>query len=121
MDLDIAQYALGKNPYPQARGEQQLNFKTRSAFPHIFKPCHKTELQKMVQRLRYSSFRRQENYNKQLQVFIDRDRFQQNKSARMEYDRLVGSSVPPELQPYVNDRISHLVSNFSHLKQIMVN
>ena len=114
MDLDIAQYALGKNVYPQTRGDQQLNFKTRSAFPHIFKPCHKTELQKNVQRLRYSSFRRQENYNKQLQMSINRNRFQQNKSAQMEYDALVRSSVPPELQPYINDRISHI-------KQIMVN
>ena len=114
MDLDIARYALQKSPYPQTHNDQFMITKKRSAFLHIFKPCHKTELQKIVQRLRHSSFRRQENYNKQLQMFIDRDRFQQNKSAQMEYDRLVGSSVPAELQPYVHDRLSQL-------KQIMVN
>ena len=61
----------------------------------------------IAKRLRQSTWRRAESHNKQLQHFLDRERYQQNASWQSEYDRL-RSTYTPGLQPYVDDRMQAL-------------
>ena len=49
---------------------------------------HRSDLELIVRRMRHDTWRRSENFNKQLQHFIDRKRFQQNETWQIEADRL---------------------------------
>ena len=112
IDLEIASYGVGKNIYP-VFNDGPIPRKRKTFNASLFKPENKTELHKRVQRLRHSTWRRQEAHNRQLQVFLNRQRFQENQSMHAEYDRLISQSVPVELQPFVHDRLAQL-------KQVML-
>ena len=62
----------------------------------------------ITKQLRDSTWRRHESHNKQLQHFLDRDRYQMNATWQSEYDRLVSQTAAPGLQPFVNTRIEQL-------------
>ena len=87
MDLNIAKFAanqpLSIDPKPRKR--------PREMFPRRRWDTIKQErgpLIDAVAALRHSSYHRFEAHNKQLQHFLDRDRFQRNEGWRAEYDRL---------------------------------
>tara|TARA_B100000700_G_scaffold301181_1_gene370172 strand:- start:373 stop:741 length:369 start_codon:yes stop_codon:yes gene_type:complete len=61
----------------------------------------------MMNRMRHSTWRRQENFNKQLQVFLNRDRFQQNATWQAEYDRLAAIPMGSATQDTM-DRLQDL-------------
>ena len=108
MDLEIAAYKQGK---PYANFFQNPNDgpvpRRRPAFSSLDK--QPTNLEKVVRRLRYSTWKRQESHNKQLQHFINRENYSQNQTWQAEHDRLLGSTdVPAGLQPFVNQRLESL-------------
>jgi len=108
MDLELAAYKQGK-PFAKFNDGPQPIPRRR---PIMFRPLvdgTATDLDKIVKRLRHSSWRRQENHNKQLQMFLNRERFQQNATWQAEHDRLLSSTViAPGLQAQVNERIEAL-------------
>ena len=61
----------------------------------------------VMTRTRHDTWRRQEAHNKQLQHFLDRERFQQNATWQAEYDRLA-TEYGPAMQPYIDDRMDRL-------------
>ena len=69
-----------------------------------------TDLDKIVKRLRHSTWRRQENHNKQLQMFVNRENYAQNQTWQSEHDRLMAQQAAPGLQPFVNQRLETLKS-----------
>ena len=83
MDLELAAFAKGKknfdyrNPIP----------KKRRAFYNGYKNGN-LQLSLFVKKLRHNNWRTVENHNKQVQVLLDRERFQQHKSWQMEHDRI---------------------------------
>ena len=97
MDLELAAFAKGKknfdyrNPIP----------KKRRAFYNGYKNGN-LQLSLFVKKMRHNNWRTVENHNKQLQVLLDRERFQQHKSWQMEYDRLRSTG------PVSNGRIDDL-------------
>ena len=115
MNLEIAAYARGKNIFPAFNPGPQPIPKRK---PILFTPNmtkNKTDLQKIVQKLRHSSQQRQESHNKQLEMFVNRQRFLQNENIHNEYDRLRSTGhTAPGLQPFLDSRIEEL-------KNIMVN
>ena len=61
----------------------------------------------LLAKIRQSTWRRHEHQNKQMQYFLDRERFQKNQQWQAEYDRL-RSNYAPGLQPYLGDRMDKL-------------
>jgi hypothetical protein len=108
MDLQLAAYKQGKAFASFNEGPQPIP-KRRPAF---FMPLHRTntDLDKIVKRLRYSTWRRQESHNKQLQHFINRENYSQNQTWQNEHDRLASVGTAPGLQPFVNQRLDALKS-----------
>ena len=108
MDLELAAYKQGK-PFAVFNAGPQPIPRRR---PMMFKPLidsTATDLDKIVKRLRHSSWRRQENHNKQLQMFLNRERYQQNQTWQAEHDRLLSEqAVAPGLQQQVNERLGVL-------------
>ena len=108
MDLELAAYKQGK-PFAVFNAGPQPIPRRR---PMMFKPLidsTATDLDKIVKRLRYSSWRRQENHNKQLQMFLNRERYQQNQTWQAEHDRLLSEqAMAPGLQQQVNERLGVL-------------
>ena len=104
MDLELAAFAKGKkitknfdyrNPIP----------KKRRAFYNGYNNGN-LQLSLFVKKMRHNNWRTVENHNKQLQVLLDRERFQQHKSWQMEYDRLRSTG------PVSNNRIDDLYNFF---------
>jgi hypothetical protein len=82
LDLELAQYKLMKFPErvtkPSFPARRPVHMSLR----------HRSDLDAIVSRMRHDTWRRSEQFNKQLQHFIDRKRFQQNHTWQMESDRL---------------------------------
>ena len=79
--------------------------------PKMFIPLRSrgTDLDLLAKRMRHSTWQRQESHNKQLQHFLDRERYQQNQTWQSEYDRLASrSAAGVALQPFVNARLETL-------------
>jgi hypothetical protein len=109
MDLQLAAYKQGKTFAKFNEGPQPIP-KRRPAF---FMPLHdgsNTDLDKIVKRLRHSTWKRQESHNKQLQHFINRENYSQNQTWQNEHDRLASVETAPGLQPFVNQRLDALKS-----------
>jgi hypothetical protein len=49
---------------------------------------HRSDLDAIVSRMRHDTWNRSEQFNKQVQHFIDRKRFEQNHTWQIEADRL---------------------------------
>ena len=108
MDLEIAAYKRGK-PFAKFSDGPQPVPRRRPAFFMPLIDRQPTDLDKVVKRLRHSTWRRQESHNKQLQHFINRENYAQNQTWQAEHDRLLGSTdVPTGLQPFVNQRLESL-------------
>lgn len=105
IDLDLAAYAAGKaNPYSRPTPKPRELFPRRRF--HTIQQ-NRGERDRVMKSLRDSTWRRHEHHQKQLQHFIDRERFQENETWRAEYERL--ASVPPlELAPDVYKRMGDL-------------
>ena len=101
IDLALATLArkLGKRPPAPER------FPRRQLYTAMQK---RGELDRIAAALRQSSWRTQESHNKQLQMFLDRAKFQQKSTWEAEYDRL--NSVPNSavMQPYIDARLLEL-------------
>ena len=110
MDLELAAFAKGKT--------QTKNFDYRNPIPkkrRAFYNGYKNgnlQLSLFVKKMRHNNWRTVENHNKQLQVLLDRERFQQHKSWQMEYDRLRSTG------PVSNERIDDLYNFLSNPRQM---
>ena len=62
----------------------------------------------ITKQLRDSTWRRHESHNKQLQHFLDRDRYQMNATWQSEYDRLASQTAVPGQWLFVHDRMQQL-------------
>ena len=88
MDLNLAKYAQGQlsTINPNARPKRPREMFPRRRWETVKQD--RGPLVRTVKALRSTAHTRFENHNKQLQHFLDRDRYQQNESWRAEYDRL---------------------------------
>ena len=82
LDLELAEYKKMKFPSRVT----EMRFPARQ--PVRMSLRHRSDLEAIVRRMRHDTWRRSEGFNKQLQHFIDRKRFQQNKTWQIEADRL---------------------------------
>ena len=82
LDLELAEYKKMKFPSRVT----EMRFPARQ--PVRMSLRHRSDLEAIVRRMRHDTWRRSENFNKQLQHFIDRKRFQQNETWQLEADRL---------------------------------
>ena len=108
MDLDLAAYKQG-TPFRKVFNDSQPIPRRR---PILFKPLtdmHPTDLDKIVKKLRHSTWRRKENHDKQLQFVLNKERYQQNETWQAEYDRLTSQNAAiPGLQSQIKDRLDNL-------------
>ena len=111
LDLQLAAFAIDRNLY-----KKRVQHPPREMFPrrqYSVIMSDPTALDRVAKNTRNSTWRRAESHNKQLQHFLDRERFQQNASWRAEFERL--SAIPPAgLQPHVAERMQAL-------KEVIVN
>ena len=104
IELDLVAYKANKFQFAVEKPRMQELFSRRVIDQHRE---HPTRYHQLAKRLRHSTWKRQESHNKQLQNFLDRERYQQNQTWQQEYDRL-RSTYAQGLQPHVNDRLQDL-------------
>lgn len=108
MDLQLAAYKADRFKYVDSSPPQPV---LKSRQPKMFVPprSRDTNLDRIAKQLRHSTWKRQESHNKQLQHFLDRERYQQNQTWQSEYDRLASrSATGVALQPFVDARLEAL-------------
>ena len=108
MDLQLAAYKADRFKFVDSSPPQPV---LGGKPPKLFVPLRSrgTHLDQIAKRMRHSTWRRQESHNKQLQHFLDRERYQQHETWQGEYDRLVSrSAAGVGLQPFVNARLDTL-------------
>ena len=101
MDLQLAAYAAGKDVYTRTPTVREMF--PRKRITKLMQD--KGRLTQVMNSLRHSAHRTQGSHNKQVQMYLDRERFQQNVSWRAEYDRLA-STTPRE--PHLQKRLDDL-------------
>ena len=101
MDLNLAAYKEHKFKYADPKPRLRELFMRKRITSLKEDPNRYSEIAK---RMRHDTWRRAESHNKQLQHFLDRERFQQNQTWQSEYDRL-RTTYAPGLQPHVDDRM----------------
>ena len=107
IDIQLAEHHASRHGFSEISGSER----NRKLFNG---PRLKSYLQSrngmdlITKQLRDSTWRRHESHNKQLQHFMDRDRYQRNATWQAEYDRLASRPADPNLQPFVNTRIEQL-------------
>ena len=82
LDLELAQYKRMKFP------ERVTEARFPARRPVHMSMRHRSDLEAIVSRMRHDTWRRSEQFNKQLQHCMDRKRFQQNHTWQIEADRL---------------------------------
>ena len=108
MDLQLAAYKADRFKFIDPSPPQPV-LKGRPSPLFIPLRSRATDLDRIAKRMRHSTWRRQESHNKQLQHFLDRERYAQNQTWQGEYDRLVSRSVVGAgLQPLVDARLEAL-------------
>ena len=108
MDLQLAAYKAQKRGYHDPRQWDGNPVAKKQA---VVKTAARTRIfNSMAKDLRHSAWRRQESHNKQLALFLNRERFQQNQTWQGEYDRLASTATAPGLQPFVDARLEQLKS-----------
>ena len=107
MDLELAAYKAGK-PFAVFNNGPQPIPRRRPAFFMPLIDGQPSDLDKVVKRLRHSTWRRQESHNKQLQHFMNRENYSQNQTWQNEHDKLMASEISPGLQPFINQRMDEL-------------
>ena len=108
MDLQLAAYKADRFKFVDSLPPQPV---LGSRQPRLFVPLRSrdTHLDSIAKRMRHSTWKQQESHNKQLQHFLDRERYQQNQTWQSEYDRLASrSATGVALQPFVNARLEAL-------------
>ena len=98
IDLQLAKFLRkrGKRPpAPEMFPRRQLYTATQK----------RGEMDRVATALRHSAWRNQESHNKQLQMFVDRDRFQQKATWQAEFDRLNAVPNSAVMQPYIDARL----------------
>jgi hypothetical protein len=86
MDLQLAAYAAGKEAYNTSRP---------------------TPINQLFPRKRFEQHKTREAHNRQVQMYLDRERFQQNATWRSEYDRLQAADFKT---PTMQKRLENLAS-----------
>jgi hypothetical protein len=101
MDLQLAAYAAGKDVYTRVPTVREMF--PRKRITTLMQDNGR--LTQVMNNLRHSAHRTQESHNKQVQMYLDRERFQQNASWRAEYDRLASTT---HRAPYLQKRMDDL-------------
>ena len=113
MDLQLAAYKLGKDvmggPLGMNFGSSAKQIFPRKTLTTLMQDNRR--LTQVLNRVRRDAQRTKESYNKQVQMFIDRERFQQNASWQAEYERL--QSIP------IFQRATHVQRRMFDLKDAM--
>ena len=105
MDMQLAAYKARKFRYVPPKGVQPV-FARRSVATAI---RERSDLDDIVKRMRHDTYRRAESHNKQVQHFLNRERYAQNATWQGEYDRLLSATdTAPGLQPFVDARLEGL-------------
>lgn len=116
LDLELAQYKLMKFP------ERVTKARFPARQPVHMSMRHRSDLDAIVSRMRHDTWRRSEQFNKQLQHFIDRKRFQQNQTWQMEADRLKDyySRFPVGEAGHTVDHVNAIDARMDELKRLIV-
>ena len=116
LDLQLAEYKQYKFPErtspPMFSGRRPVHMSLR----------HRTDLDSIVRRMRHGTWRRSENFNKQLQHFIDRKRFQQNETWQIEADRLHAyyNAMPVGAPGHNVDHLNAIDERSDELKRLII-
>lgn len=105
MDLQLAAYALKKRGYPEVRYGSNPIPKRQ---PVVTTAKRTRVFNEIARRMRHDAWRRQESHDKQLALFMNREKFAQNQTWQGEYDRLMATKAAPGLQPTVDARLEQL-------------
>ena len=106
MDLQLAAYKAQKRGYHDPRPWDGNPIAKK--MPVVETAARTRVFNSMAKKFRHSAWRRQENHNKQLALFLNRERFQQNQTWQGEIDRLASTATAPGLQPFVDARLEQL-------------
>jgi hypothetical protein len=108
IDLELAAYKAGKRPMQSAQSNIKDHNKLFTRRRIDTYAQSRTQLDLITTQLRHSTWKRQEQYEKQLKHFLDRDRYQYNSTRQAEYDRLISDTTSIAFQPHVNERLREL-------------
>ena len=106
MDLQLAAYAAGRQDLynlPKPVPIHQLF--PRKRFQSLMQDNR--QLAQVMNRARHEQHRTRESHNKQVEMYLARERFQQNASWRAEYDRLRSSAI---ITPTMQKRLENLAA-----------
>ena len=106
MDLQLAAYKAQKRGYHDPRPWDGNPIAKK--MPVVETAARTRVFSSMAKDIRNSAWRRQESHNKQLALFLNRERFQQNQTWQGEHDRLTSTATAPGLQPFVDARLDQL-------------
>ena len=98
IDLELAKFTKKQGKRPP----QPEMFPRRQLYTAMQK---RGEIDRIAEALGHSSWRTQESHNKQLQMFLDRGKFQQQATWQAEYDRLNAVPNSAVMQPYIDARL----------------
>ena len=116
LDLELAEYKrmkfTARVTEPRFPAKQPVRMSLR----------HRSDLEDIVKRMRHDTWRRSENFNKQLQHFIDRKRFQQNETWQIEADRLKAFEIgnPVGVPGYSAAHVNAIDERLDQLKRLII-
>jgi vacuolar-type H+-ATPase catalytic subunit A/Vma1 len=105
MDLQLAAYAAGKEAYNTSRPTPINQLFPRKRFQTLMQDNR--ELTQVMNRARHEQYRTREAHNKQVEMYLARERFQQNATWRAEYDRLQSAAMKT---PMMQKRLENLAA-----------
>ena len=105
MDLQLAAYAAGKEAYNTSRPTPLNKLFPRKRFQALMQDNR--ELTQVMNRARHEQHRTREAHNKQVEMYLARERFQQNATWQAEYDRLQAAAMKT---PMMQRRLENLAA-----------
>ena len=105
MDLQLAAYAAGKEAYNTSRPTPINQLFPRKRFQTLMQDNR--ELTQVMNRARHEQHRTREAHNKQVEMYLARERFQQNATWQAEYDRLQAAAMKT---PMMQKRLENLAA-----------
>ena len=105
MDLQLAAYAAGKEAYNTSRPTPINQLVPRKRFQTLMQDNR--QLTQVMNRARHEQHKTREAHNRQVEMYLARERFQQNATWRSEYDRLQAADFKT---PMMQKRLENLAS-----------
>ena len=105
MDLQLAAYAAGKEVYNTSKPTPINQLFPRKRIQTLMQDNR--ALTQVMNRVRHEQHRTREAHNRQVEMYLNRERFQQNATWRAEYDRLQSAALKT---PILQKRLENLAS-----------